>query len=314
MVHGSGPIFYAKPIQGTDMLRTIILETPGVIDTLKSEQTNIHWKSLFCDAEQQGVRIISASYDNVSGTMQLSKQCAADESLLIASTAELLSQADILGIPCIAFGPQVPAYRTAYHILSPEGAEFYYLLQVHQRLSGEAVVIAQTERLLIREMTVEDAGAMWEIQHGDEVRLYIDGFSDDKQAEEEKHIAYVKNVYPLYGYGLWAVCLKESGKLIGRCGIQDCECNGKCETELGYLFDPAVWGQGYATEAVRAVVGYAFSRLEMQSIIALIKPENERSVRVAMRSGMKFQQYVIRNGEQFACFRISNISIDNYER
>lgn len=291
------------------MLKTIILETPGVIDTMKFEQMNIHWKSLFRDAEQQGVKIISASYDKVSGTMQMSEQCLPNESLLIASSAELLFQADNFGIPCIAFGPDVPAYQTAYHVLSPEGAELYYLRQVYQRLTGETVVIAQTERLVIREMTVEDAETMWGIQRRDAVRLYTEGVSDDKQTEVEKHIAYVKHVYPLYGYGLWSVCLKESGKLIGRCGIQDCECDGKWEVELGYLLEPTVWGQGYATEAVRAVLRYAFSKLEVQSIIALIEPENERSVRLAMRSGMKFQRYVNRNDKQFACYRIVNNTI-----
>ena len=305
------------------MLKAILLEAPGVVKTADEIQTNSDWKALTEEAGQQGIRVILFSFDASS-----KKQCCTQgelsgehlrwecleekyrptECLLLAADSECLSAARKLGIPCVAYGEDVPAFQTKYQISTSEGAEFWYLKQIYQRLSGEEVVIAETGRLMIREMTQEDAEAMWEIQNQGEVRRYTEGISHDCQTELEKHRAYVEHVYPLYGYGLWAVCLKASRKLIGRCGIQDREYNGVCEIELGYLLDTKDWGQGYATEAVSAVIDYAFHQLGIEQIVAWIEPENERSVRVAQKTGMEFCEYRIKNGKNFACYKISRQS------
>lgn len=291
------------------MLKTIFLESPGVIETAECGQMNTDWQTLITNAGEHGIKtevLPSVLINDVRGIEALCarNECIPRECLLLTADGELLSVAEQVGMPCIAYGEHVPEFRAQYQITTVEGAELYYLQQIYQRLIGEPVVIAMTERLIIREMTVEDAEALWEIQNQEEVRRYTEDISEDRQTELEKHMAYVRHVYPMYGYGLWGVYRKEDGKLIGRCGIQDYEYDGVWGVELGYLLDPAEWGRGYAIEAVRAVIKYALDCMDIQSVIALIAPENERSIRLAKRAGMQFQTFEERKGKPVARYVI----------
>lgn len=293
------------------MLKLILLETPGVIETEEFRQRNTDWKTLIAKAKENGIRTKTLPVtmgDDIAGIRLLCSkyECIPQECLVLAADSKLLSMAEQIGMPCVAYGEAMPAFRTRYQITTAAGAELYYLQQIHQRLIGEPVTIAKTERLIIREMTVADAEALWEIQNRQEVRRYTENLSEDRQNELEKHKAYVTHVYPLYGYGLWGVYRKEDEKLIGRCGLQDYEHDGTWEIEIGYLLDPPEWGKGYATEAVWAVLEYAFECMDMQSAVALIEPENERSVRLAKRVGMQFQAYDVRDGKTVARYLIQN--------
>lgn len=292
------------------MLKTIFLESPGVIKSADEIRPDSSWRTLMEKAGQQGIQTILFSSD-VSPEEQCSAVgCLPKECLLLATDSECLLAAGEIGMPCAAYGEAVPAFRTRYQIMSAEGAEFHYLKQIYQRLAGEEVVIVKTKRLMIREMMPEDAESLWEIQRQEEVLRYTEGVSCDHEEELEKHRAYVEHVYPMYGYGLWAVCLKDNKKLIGRCGIQDREYNGVWEVELGYLLDSKAWGQGYATEAVTAVIDYAFNQLEISEIVAWIEPENERSIRVAKKAQMKFSEYRTKNGKCFACYNICKVDCE----
>jgi len=89
------------------------------------------------------------------------------------------------------------------------------------------------------------------------------------------------------GYGYFAIISKASGKLIGQAGLIRSELNGVDIVEIGYIFDDSVWGQGYAIEAARACVDLAIHRFGIGKLYATIRPENEASVKVAVKLGMK---------------------------
>lgn len=99
-----------------------------------------------------------------------------------------------------------------------------------------------------------------------------------------------------YGYGLFSVILKETGELIGDCGLEQMEDMGGAE--LGYDFRSDFWNQGYATEAAIAVRDYAFEVLKLPLLISLIRVGNLASKRVAEKVGMtlteEFTRYDIR--------------------
>ena len=82
---------------------------------------------------------------------------------------------------------------------------------------------------------------------------------------------------------MWAVEKRSTGKLIGRLGFLDVE--GWPGFELGWLVARAHWGQGYASEGAKAAYGYAMDTLKRERVISLIRPGNERSVRVAEKLG-----------------------------
>jgi RimJ/RimL family protein N-acetyltransferase len=95
---------------------------------------------------------------------------------------------------------------------------------------------------------------------------------------------------------LWPVIEKRSGQVIGHCGLVEKKVDDRAESELVYVFHTSVWGEGYATEAASAVKEYAFERLGLKRIIALIAPENTASERVAKKVGMRFEKETRRSG------------------
>jgi RimJ/RimL family protein N-acetyltransferase len=92
--------------------------------------------------------------------------------------------------------------------------------------------------------------------------------------------------YEEYGFGLWAVELKETNEMIGQCGLTMQGWREKEILEIGYLFQKAYWHKGYATEAAIACKEYAFSLLNASSVYSIIRDTNIASQKVAVSNGM----------------------------
>ncbi len=92
--------------------------------------------------------------------------------------------------------------------------------------------------------------------------------------------------YQKYGFGLWAVILKESEELIGQCGLTMQPWKDKELLEVGYLFQREYWHKGYATEAARACKEFAFGVLNADELCSMIRDTNIASQNVAIRNGM----------------------------
>jgi [ribosomal protein S5]-alanine N-acetyltransferase len=148
--------------------------------------------------------------------------------------------------------------------------------------------IAETERLILREMTVEDAEDLHRIYSDAETMKFLGGksASADERVQIEEHI---ENYYKKYGFGLWATILKENNRLVGRCGLLFQEIEGAKDLEIAYLFDRDYWGKGFAAEAAEMLVELGFERFGFQRIVAHIDPQNTASIRVAEKVGLKYE-------------------------
>jgi len=93
--------------------------------------------------------------------------------------------------------------------------------------------------------------------------------------------------YERDGCGYWMVELKATGEPIGQAGIMFIELAGKREAGLGYMIHADHWGHGYATEAARACVEWAFANLHVPRVVAPVRPGNAASIRVAQKIGMR---------------------------
>lgn len=145
-------------------------------------------------------------------------------------------------------------------------------------------MLLETERLILREMTQEDFPALCEIlQDGDVMYAYEGAFSDD---EARRWLDKQLKNYQEYGFGLWAVVHKLSGRMIGQCGLTMQDYNGSTVLEVGYLFQKAHWHCGYATEAAVACKEYAFGTLDAEQVYSIIRDTNIASQNVAKRNGM----------------------------
>lgn len=92
--------------------------------------------------------------------------------------------------------------------------------------------------------------------------------------------------YEQYGFGLWAVVLKETNEMIGQCGLTMQGWREKEILEIGYLFQKAFWHKGYATEAAIACKEYAFSVLHATRVYSIVRDTNIAAQKVAVRNGM----------------------------
>lgn len=144
--------------------------------------------------------------------------------------------------------------------------------------------ILESERLYLRQMQQTDFTALCKILQDKEVMYAYEHAFDDGEVQEwlDRQIKRYKD----YGFGLWAVVLKETDEMIGQCGLTLQMCNEKEVMEIGYLFQKAFWHQGYATEAARACKQYAFEKLCVNEVFSIIRDNNIASQNVAKRNGM----------------------------
>lgn len=140
----------------------------------------------------------------------------------------------------------------------------------------------ETERLHMRGWRVEDFEAFAAIMADAEVARFLTG-QPLTRADAWRSLASTIGQWSLRGYGTWAVERKSDGALLGRVGIIHPE--GWPGIEVGWTLGRDHWGHGYATEAARAAIDYAFITLPLERVISIIHPENAASQSVAKRVG-----------------------------
>lgn len=145
------------------------------------------------------------------------------------------------------------------------------------------MVIASTKHLIIREFVPEDIDALYSIYEDN--CDYIEPLSKNREEERQKLKAYIKYVYGFYGFGLWAVVEKESGSLVGRCGLSVEEIDGQGELEIGYMIGRPWQHKGYGLESVRAVLNYAWEETAEVRVAARIDALNKASKALAKKAG-----------------------------
>ena len=160
----------------------------------------------------------------------------------------------------------------------------------------------ETERLILRKMREDDAGAFLDI-FSDPIAMRYFGVIFDRPRMDQ----WVRNNLEheeQHGFSLLSVTLKDNGEVVGDCGLETDKIDGQMIVGIGFDFRRSYWGKGYATEAALAVLKYGFTRLEFDSISGWIDPENTPSQRVAERIGMTVEKYVIRGGKKYALYSI----------
>ena len=158
----------------------------------------------------------------------------------------------------------------------------------------DETVVLETQRLRLRHFVADDVAAL-EAVLGDPIAMKWYPAPYDHEGVRtwiEKNISR----YERDGHGLWAMILKSSGELIGDCGCTLQEVEGREHVEIGYHVRRNLWGNGYAAEAARACMDYAFTRLGRQRVISIIRPENHNSIRVAEKNGMEREKVVFWRG------------------
>ena len=147
-------------------------------------------------------------------------------------------------------------------------------------------IIIETNRLLLRTFTEEDAALIYELNlDPDVIRYTHDPIKDQAHASEILEKVIIPQ-YVLYNHGRWAVHVRSTLEFLGWCGLKyRSELN---EIDLGYRFKKEGWGKGYATEAAWATIQYGFEKIGLQRIVARAEIDNIGSWKVLEKCGMTY--------------------------
>lgn len=149
--------------------------------------------------------------------------------------------------------------------------------------------VIETPRVVLRRLTLDDLDDLAALYADPVVMRYYPAIRT--REETERNLRWIIEQYDVRpGTGLWATVHKAESRFLGRCGLlpQPTGDNNADELEVGYMFHQAAWGQGYATEAARAIRDHAFRAFPGEPrVISLIRPENRPSERVAERNAMR---------------------------
>ena len=180
--------------------------------------------------------------------------------------------ADSLGIASVG----EPQCGTRYAVESLAELDIEYLERVRRRYNHIPWDIGETDRCLIRELTLSDLPALYELYDKPGMTDFVEPLYD-YETELEYQKAYIENMYGFYEYGMWLVFSRETGKLIGRAGLE--------HDEIGYMIAPQFQNRGYATEVCRFIIDYARKNTDFEELYCRIDERNTASVRLAKKLG-----------------------------
>ncbi|MDO4514696.1 MAG: GNAT family N-acetyltransferase [Lachnospiraceae bacterium] len=183
-----------------------------------------------------------------------------------------------------------------YVVQRIEDLDDEFLDRVYRRVHRLPWTIIETKRCIVRETTEGDLDRLYEIYADPAITRYMEGLYRSREEEASYLREYQDRIYAFYGFGVWSIIEKQSGRMIGRAGIsmrQDYE-----EPELGFCIDHDFWHQGYAYEVCSAILRFMVETYEIPVIQALVQKENAASVSLLERLGFSWEGQAVLEGIQ----------------
>lgn len=161
-----------------------------------------------------------------------------------------------------------------------------------------------TKRLLLRKFHKEDVKEFYQIVRKHEVGKWLGLGKGMTYSESEDYLNKISDHWASHSFGVWAVTNKMNKDMIGHCGLR--YINDTKEIELIYLLDPEFWGQGIATEAGIAVIQYAFHCLNVNTLFARVRINNNRSKNVINKLGFTYIEDKVFDGRILSYYKLVN--------
>ena len=171
-------------------------------------------------------------------------------------------------------------------------------------------IILETKRLILREMTDDDFDSLKKILSDPETMKYYPKPYDDNGVQ--KWIDWCKKSYIENGCSLWSVVYKETGEMIGDCGVSMQFIDDDWRPEIGYQLRKDFHRQGIGKEMTQSVRDYFFSHFNYDEVYSYMNKENLPSYKTAEANGMTFLHlYIAKNGEECRVYRITRKEWEN---
>ena len=188
-----------------------------------------------------------------------------------------------MAVAAVLSGAEKDFSGIPYAVTDADDLDERYLERIWRRYRGIPWEICETARCLVRETTPEDVESFYRIYSDDSITAYMENLFEDEEEEKQYIRDYIEKVYGFYGFGMWTICLKETGEVIGRAGLSMRE--GFEEPELGYVIGKKWQRQGIAAEVCREILAYGRDELGFGRIQALMHPENTASKGLCRKLG-----------------------------
>lgn len=167
----------------------------------------------------------------------------------------------------------------------------------------------ETDRLLLRELLFSDVDGLFELESNPNVHLFVGNKPVTHIDECRAYVEFIHQQYKDFGTGRWAVILKETNEFLGWSGIKFITNeinNHKDFYEIGYRFIEKHWGKGYATEAGKAFIDYAFNEMKVKALYAYADAGNENSRKILEKLGLCYVNSFEYEGEQEVWYELKN--------
>ena len=162
--------------------------------------------------------------------------------------------------------------------------------------------IIETERLILREFSVDDAEVMYQLNSDPEVIQYT-GDAHFESVADARALLAAYDQYEKYNMGRWMAIRKSDQAIIGWCGLKYLK--EVDEVDVGYRFFKQFWGLGYATESAKASMEYGFNTLDLKRIVAHAMVENKASERIIQKLGMRFIGHGLDDGHAIVLYEMN---------
>jgi [ribosomal protein S5]-alanine N-acetyltransferase len=166
-------------------------------------------------------------------------------------------------------------------------------------------IVIETERLILRKFTVDDAPFMLELLNTPSWLRFIGDRNVHNIEETEQFLlnGYLKG-YETHGFGFYIVIEKATQNPIGMCGLV--KRNTLEDVDIGFAFMPDYVGKGYGFEAASATLKYAENVLKLEKVVAIVDPENVVSIALIKKIGLQFERMVRLSADDIELMLFSN--------
>lgn len=158
----------------------------------------------------------------------------------------------------------------------------------------EKFPILKSERLLYRELHLNDASDLYFIESNDDVVKYMDKYKMESIEASKKYIKSCTENYKKREAIEWTIIEKNTNQYIGTIGFWKI-IPEHCRGEIGYSLNPKYWKRGYMSESLKIIVHFGFSELNLHSVEANVNPKNANSIKLLERFGFKKEGYFREN-------------------
>lgn len=149
----------------------------------------------------------------------------------------------------------------------------------------QAIELFRSRRLLARQLVPEDLQTLFEVYSDPEAMVWVDDGQPISYEDAVRWLGVTAGNYRTRGYGMSAILLQDTDTIIGFCGLV--HPGGQEEVEIKYAFKREYWGQGFATETVRAMIAYGRAHHDIHDIMATTAPQNSASHAVLLKAGFR---------------------------